>query len=125
MINQLPLHDAAFDGIVTSSKTTTLYFTRSDGTGCAVTLGEISHLQMNDFREGNIVILFKTISGEGPPLSIEFERLFGPETRVGYDEFLRSMLEAIKAGTLTLVEMQPAYGADLLAICRTVHFSEH
>lgn len=131
MRNELPLHDASFDGIVTSGKNNTLYFTSSDGRGCAVTLGEVSHLHVTDFREGNIVILFEITSGEMPDQNIEWERLLGaahPTSSAGHQaahaDFLQSTLTAIEAGTLTVVEMQPAYGADLLALCQTVDFVE-
>jgi hypothetical protein len=132
MRSELPLHDAAFDGIVTSGKNVTLYFTQSSGVGCAVTLNEVSHLQLNDFRQGNVVILFEITSGEAPKTDIAFERLFGsphpsapPEHHAQSAEFVRSTLDAIEAGSLTFVEMQPAYGADLLAVCRSVELVEH
>lgn len=132
MKTELPLHDATFDGIITSGKSVTLYFTQPSGVGCAVTLDEVSHLQMNDFREGNIVIFFETTSGEAPRAEIEFDRLFGtphpsapPEHHAQSAEFVRSTLGAVEAGSLTFVEMQPAYGANLLALCRSVSFVQH
>lgn len=132
MKNELPLHDASFDGIVTSGKNSTLYFTRPDGRGCAVTLGEVRHLHMNDFHQGNIVILFEITSGEPPNQNIGWERLLGAphptssaEHQAAHADFLQLTRSAVEEGTLTLVEMQPAYGADLLALCQTVDFVEH
>ena len=110
----------------------TLYFSGPHGNGCAVTLREVSHLQMNDFREGNSVILFETTTGEAPKSHIDFERLFGTpqpsapaEHHAACADFKRAMVAAIEAGSLTLVEMQPACGVDLLAICQSVSFADY
>lgn len=129
---ELPLHDATFDGIVTSGRRSTLYFTRSTGAGCSVTLLEVDALQINDFREGNIIVLFEITNGEAPNSSIDLERLFPaphPSAEEAFQakhaEFLRSKLSAIEAGEFTLVEMQPAFGADLLALCGSVELRDH
>ena len=132
MKTELPLHDAIFDGIVTSDRKSTLYFTRSTGAGCSVTLLEVDALQIDDFRDGNIVVLFEITNGEAPNSSIKWERLFPaphPSAEEAYQtkhaEFLRLKLLAIEAGELTLVEMQPAFGADLLAVCGSVELQDH
>lgn len=132
MKKELPLHDAIFDGIVTSGRTSTLYLTRSNGVGCSVTLGGVDALQIDDFREGNIVVLFEITNGETPNPNINWERLFpsphpsaGKAYQVKHAEFVKSKLLAIEDGELTLIEMQPAFGADLLAVCRSVELQDH
>lgn len=132
MKRELPLHDASFDGVITSGKTSTLYFTRSGGVGCAVTLHEVIALEMRDFREGNICVIFEITNGEAPNSNIDFDRLFprphpsaSAEYHAKHGDFLKSKLTAIEAGNLTLVEMQPAYGADLLAVCHSVNLTDH
>ena len=78
MRDEFPLHDATFDGIVIQGKLGTLYFSATDGRGYEVELSGIDALQMDDFREGNITVLFETTTGELPRSSIELERLYGP-----------------------------------------------
>ena len=132
MRNELPLHDATFDGIVINDKVGTLYFTATDGRGCEVLLSGIDALHMDDFQQGNIVVLFETTTGEPPRTALDIERLYGsphPSAPKEYHEkseaFRTRKRRAIEAGELTLVEMQPAIGADLLAICEQVELRHH
>ena len=41
-----------------------------------------------------------------------------------YGDFLKARIAEVEAGSLTFVEMVPAYGADLLAACQTVTVTE-
>lgn len=124
MRDELPLHDATFDGLVVKGKVCSMYFSRTDGQGCEIQLSSIDALQMDDFREGNIVVVFAITSGELPSLSADVERLYPSphasapkEYHEKYEAFRSNKIKAIEAGDLTLVEMVPAYGADLLATC--------
>lgn len=132
MREELPLHDAAFDGIVINDKVGTLYFTATDGRGCEVRLSGIDALHMDDFQQGNIVVLFEITTGEPPRMTVDFERLYGsphPSAAPQYQEkseaFRNGKRRAIESGDLTLVEMQPAYGADLVATCERVELRYH
>lgn len=128
MKEELALHDATFDGIIKRPAATTLYFTRSDGFGSLVELEGVDALQLEDFRQGNIVVIFEVTSGEEPNPHIKWERLYpaphpsaNEEHHARHGSFLKSKISAIASGELTLVEMQPAYGADLLAVCRSAN----
>ena len=127
MREELPLHDATFDGIVIKDKVATLYFSATDGRGCEVRLSGIDALHMDDFQQGNIVVLFETTTGEPARMTVGLERLYGsphPSAAKEYHEkseaFLARKHRAIETGELTLIEMQPAIGADLLATCERV-----
>ncbi len=127
MRDELPLHDATFDGLVVQGKDCTMYFSRTDGQGCEVQLSSVDALQMDDFREGNIVVVFATTSGELPCVSADLERLYPSahasapkEYHEKYEVVRSNKIKAIEAGDLTLVEIVPAYGADLLATCERV-----
>ena len=83
-------------------------------------------MQMDDFHEGNIVGLFETTTGVPPSKSIDLERLYpsphasaAEEYHSKHAAFLDRKIRSIEAGELTLVEMQPAIGADLLAVCQS------
>lgn len=132
MREELPLHDATFDGIVIKDKVATLYFNATDGRGCEVRLSGIDALHMDDFQQGNVVVLFETTTGEPLDRTVNLERLYGSphpsaakENRKKSKAFLARKHQAIEASELTVVEMQPAIGADLLATCERVELKYH
>ncbi|MCA0977162.1 hypothetical protein LCM19_02155 [Qipengyuania flava] len=132
MREELPLHDATIDGIVVKDKVATLYFIATDGRGCEVRLSGIDALHMDDFQQGNIVVLFETTNGEHSRTTVDLERLYGsphPSAAKEYHEKSEALLarkhRAIATGELTLIEMQPAIGADLLATCERVELKYH
>jgi hypothetical protein len=132
MKEELPLHDAAFDGIVNEDGRTILYLTRTDGIGCSVMLEGVTSLHMTDFSEGNIVMQLELTTGEAPRSNIDWERLFpalhpsAPATsHAGRAEWVTAQAEAVVQGELTLIELLPAYGAGLVALCRTATMQEH
>ena len=131
MRKELPLHDAHFDGIVMSGQTASLYFTGVDGRSSTVELVDVRELQMDDFQQGNIVILFEITTGDPIQSVANLPRLFPPphpaaseHYHAKHAEFVRSRLSEVESGSLTFVELQPAIGADLLAICGAVNFKQ-
>lgn len=130
-MTELPLHDAYCDGLNLSGADCTLYFHRSDASTYQVELTGIDALQLDGFREGNIVSIFVTASGEETLASDALDLLYPPphpnaaaEYHVKYAEFRRQKCSAIAAGELTFVEMQSSYGASLFAVCREVGVKE-
>lgn len=132
MKEELPLHDATFDGLVSHGKDYKLFFSKSDGSGCEVHLVGVDALQMDDFRESNIVVYFGTTTRERPGNLTNFERLYGPphpsapaeyhEKHVAYRD---QKFEAVAAGELIFVEMEPAIGAKLVAACTHLQLRVH
>ncbi|MXO47611.1 hypothetical protein GRI69_05000 [Erythrobacter vulgaris] len=132
MKKELPLHDATFDGLVLQGKGCTMFFSRTDGSGCEVHLGGVDALQMDDFREGNMVVFFGTTTREAPSNLTNLERLYTPphmSASAEYHEKYASLrdrkISAVVAGELTLIEMEPAIGANLLATCEHVRLRAH
>lgn len=132
MKDELPLHDATFDGLVNHGKDCRMFFSRADGSGCEVHLGGVDALQMDDFREGNIVVYFGTTTRERPSNPASFERLYGPphpsapaEYHEKHVAFRNRKIEAVAAGELIFVEMDPAIGANLVAACTSVQLRVH
>lgn len=128
---ELPLHDASFNGIIVQNKAADLYFTGSDGTPRLVRFQGIDTMQMDDFREGNIVVLFETANADLSLEVVNWERLYpsphpsaAPEYHLAYDAFLRRKQRGIEDGDLTFVRMVPALGADLLAVCERVEMQD-
>lgn len=131
MIEVIPLHDATFEGILTAEKDCILHFRRIDGVRSEVRLVEVLSLQMDDFREGNIVIHFEITKGEMPRSTIDWERLFpsphpaaAEQYQSAYADHLKARISEVVSGSLTVVEMTPSYGADLVAACRSVTVTE-
>jgi hypothetical protein len=84
-------------------------------------------MQINDFRQGNIVLLFEAVTADLPQEAVDWDRLYpspypaaAPEYERKYDEFLRGKFTSIEKGHLTFVRMVSSYGADLLAVCESV-----
>ena len=132
MKDELPLHDATFDGLINHGKDCRMFFSKPDGTGCEVHLGGVDALQMDDFREGNICVYFGTTTRERPSNLTAFERLYGPphpsapaEYHEKHVAFRDRKIEAVAEGELIFVEMDPAIGANLVAACTSVQLSVH
>ena len=127
MKDELPLHDATFDGLINHGKDCELFFSMPDGSGREVHLNGVDALQMDDFREGNICVYFGTTTRERPVNIIAFERLYGPprpnapaEYQKKYTAFRDRKIESVAEGELIFVEMNPAIGANLVAACKRV-----
>lgn len=132
MIEELPLHDATFDGLVVQGKDCRMFFSRSDGSGCEVLLSGVDALQMDDFREGNIVVYFGTIRLDDPGRPSNLARLYTPphpnasaEYHEAHAGLLERKVDAVVSGDLIFVEMSPAIGADLVATCKQVSYKVH
>lgn len=132
MKEYFPLHDAIFDGLVMQGKDCRFFFSRSDGSGCEVILGGVDALQMDDFREGNIVTSFDTMKCERPSNFTNLARLYTPphpsasaDYHKEYAAFLDQKAGAIAFGELVLVVMESAIGADLMAACKHVELRVH
>ncbi|MEM6907296.1 MAG: hypothetical protein AAF494_01350 [Pseudomonadota bacterium] len=127
MVEERPLHDATFDGLVMQGKDCRLFFSRSNGNGYEVLLNGVDALQMDKFREGNIVVYFGTTTREHPNSLDGLPKLYTPphpsaaaEYHEAHKRLLEQKVDAVVSGELIFVEMSPAIGADLVAICESV-----
>lgn len=131
MRHELPLHDSILNGVVLAGKSARLHFVQTNLAPYVVELSGIDAMQMDDFREGNIVSIFEAIQGEEPSTEVGWDRLYPPphptaaeQYHQEYRELLRSKQAAIAAGKLTLVQMVPSLGADLLVVCESLETVE-
>ncbi|GGB58384.1 hypothetical protein GCM10010833_11460 [Blastomonas aquatica] len=109
-----------------------MFFSRSDGSGCEVLLNGVDALQMDDFREGNIVVYFGTTTRQHPGRLNDLARLYTPphpsaaaEYHEAHAGLLDRKVDAVISGELVFVEMSPAIGADLVATCAQVSCRVH
>ena len=122
-------HDGWFDGIRVGEDTATLYLRERNGKDRTLILEGVKALQMDDFRQGNIVVELETTKGARPSSNTPWERLFpSPHPSADqqyhdkYAQFLEAEIAKIVSGEHSLVMLSPAYGADLLAVCREASF---
>ena len=118
-------HDGYLTSIAVGDKCATLGFTRSDGAQFELDLLGVEALQIEDFRQGNIVYELEIISGRDPSSYDNhraLDRLFvapHPAADARYHEaraaFVAKQVEKIKNGQALLVAVSASYGADLAA----------
>jgi len=120
-------HDGSLDGIILGENSAKVFLRQSTGEGHTLTLSGLETLQMEDFRQGNTISMVEVVSGRLPYEHSGLERLFVPphpsaaeEYHAAHAEVMRKQSARIAAGEVSLVVIVPSYGANLLAICRTI-----
>lgn len=131
MTPNLPsFHDGHFEGIMLGDDSATLSLARSDGTPFEVKMVGLDALQINDFRQGNIIFSLEVVSGRQPEregLAETMDRLFpalhpkaASSFHIAHAALLAAKLAAVASGQAALVSITSSYGADLVALCKTV-----
>ncbi|ADU14684.1 hypothetical protein [Asticcacaulis excentricus] len=122
MSGEIPsFHDAKFVGIQLLGEKARLTLVRYNGEPWEIVLTGLEALQMDNFRQGNIVTHFELIQKVRPDKEL-LERLFpSPHPAAAqvyqdaYAEFLDKKVALVEAGQAVLLSIEPAYGADLIA----------
>ena len=121
-----PVHDGHFDGLRVEEQTATLFLRQSDGTRCELLVQGLENLQMDDFRQGNVVTLLEVISGDAPIAHSFLDRILIPPlqsvAKGAHGDLLDALLARIQRQECGLLLLQSAYGADLVAICKSATF---
>lgn len=119
-------HDGLLTGIQLIGKDVHLSLRRVNGELWLVTLIGVMSLQMEDFRQGNIV-LDVCISHRRPHEKELLDRLFTPphpSAAQGYQHaharFLETQIDLVETGRAVMVSIIPAYGADLVAFAEGI-----
>jgi hypothetical protein len=127
MMQPIPnFHDGYITGLKVREGGATIYLQQVDGTDFDLILDKLEALQIDDFRQGNIISHVDIIAGRS--LSVDaLDRLYEPPhsaAALQYHEkhasFVKGQAERIERGDAQLLVIVPSYGADLLAICRQV-----
>ena len=124
-MNAIPnFHDGYLTGVRLRDKSATIYVQRVDGVNYEIGLVGLEALQAEDFRQGNIISAVEVIVGCTPSEYIEFDRVFPPphpDTAKKYHRahalFVQRQRGRIERGEISLLVINPSYGADLLATC--------
>lgn len=119
-------HDALLTGVALSEKRATLTLLQVSGEKWEVVIGDVQALQMDEFREGNIINYFEVVASSQPPRNV-LERLFTsphPSAAQEYHDAHTKLLDAkscmVLAGEAALVMITPSYGAEFCALGASV-----
>lgn len=122
-------HDGYVTGIRLREEAATIYLRQVSGAEYELLLEGLEALQVEDFREGNIISLVEVVTGRIPYADTDFDRLFvspHPSAAAQYHDahalVLKRQIARIENGEASLVIIVPSYGADLLAFCREAIF---
>lgn len=127
-MNAIPnFHDGNLTGVRLGDKSATIYVQRVDGVDYEIGLVGLEALQAENLRQGNIISAVEIIVGCAPSENIEFDRLFPPphpDAAKKYHEahalFVQRQRDRIESGEISLLVIEPSYGAGLLATCLEV-----
>jgi hypothetical protein len=132
---QIPnFHDALLAGILVKDKTATLLLTQADGGEYRLQLTGVRGLQVDNFKEGNIILDLEVCAEhQAGQANVRqgLEHLFpvpaasaAPEYRQRHEElFARNLTELAKGETILLI-LNASYGAELVALCERVEFQK-
>ena len=128
MIEVPRLHDGYLTAIALADKQATFTAKSVEGERWQIVVRGVQALQVDDFREGNIINCIEVITRAQPPREV-MERLFTPphdnaaaEYHLAHGEFLDQKCEAIRSGEFTLIMITPSYGAEVAALGTSVDF---
>ena len=126
----LNFHDEYLTSVAVADKCATLGFTRSDGSQYELVLDGVEALQIDDFRQGNIVYALEVITCCDPrnyDNDLPLDRLFpsphpnaAPHYHEAHASFMAKRIERIVNREATLVTVSSSYGADLVAYCANI-----
>lgn len=115
MTSQLNFHDGFVDGVLVEDHSARIFVRTVGGEKFTILLRGVMSLVMNDFREGNIILSLDLLDAS----NISDEALWNYYHRpVDADPAsLRSkFLRSIESEQLQALEIDPSYGATLVAI---------
>jgi hypothetical protein len=121
-------HDCQVTSIALGDNVATVGLRKPDGSAYELILGGLEALQVDDFRQGNIVFDVAVITSlqktEEPSFRELLERLFpGPHTQAAdhfheaHATFLAQKIAKVSSAEAVLLTITPSYGCDLVAYC--------
>jgi hypothetical protein len=118
-------HDGYLTGIQVAEGQAMISLRQLKGACYELRLDGVELLQIEDFRQGNIIDRLEIITGREPDGSWYLERLSPvprPSAAARYHDAhaksLAALVAGIVSGETTLIAITPSYGADLVAVCR-------
>jgi hypothetical protein len=115
-------------GVRLREKAATIYLRQVDGPDFDFVLDGLESLQIEDFRQGNIISVVEVVAGRTPYVHTNLDKLFPPphpSAAAQYHEthaaFIEQQITRIEGGEVCLVIIVPSYGAELMAICRATN----
>ena len=117
------LHDGTITGL-RLIEPTSLRVDVSDwrGNRYAITLTGLQRLKCLDFREGNIILDVDVYRGVLPPESALREVLNRRNNETS--EHMKNLSRSIEVGDMTLLNITPSYGCEVIAICSDIYIEK-
>ena len=120
-------HDGYLLGVeLIGSNEAAVKLRKLSGERYSLNLSGVERLLCNGFAEGNIVSEIYLMSGAPPPLP-NLRVLMSPphasaaeEYHAKHEAVLRQKAELVRQRDLTFVAIEPSYGCELYALCRSV-----
>jgi hypothetical protein len=120
-------HDGFLTGVQLGENMVTFGLVRPDGQAFDLVLSDLKSLQIEDFRQGNIVNYIGTFDGTAPEDAACVERLYTsphPSAAAQYHEanaaFVARQLASVRSGETMMIVIEPSYGASVVAHCGDV-----
>jgi len=123
-------HDGNLTGLSVFERTATVSIVRADGVRWRIELSGVRNLKADNFREGNIISHCEVVTGAEPSRELLQAVAKGPHEAAAqeyhdrYRMFIDGLVEQVKSGRLSLLNIEPSYGCDVIAICERVEAIE-
>ena len=119
-------HDALLTGVSLEDRRAIFAIDHVDGGKWRVVVNDVQALQIDEFREGNIISYFEVVTGTVPPREV-LERLFSAphpdaakEYHDAYTKLLNDKVEAVLTGAAVMLLISPSYGAEVAVMGASV-----
>ena len=108
-------HDGFVNGVLVEGAVAHVFLATYTGQQFVLAIEGLSGLKLEEFREGNIIL--DVLTRDGDELTIaDVMELYGYRDEVS----ALKNLESVRDENLALLEINPSYGASLLALAKTI-----
>ena len=108
-------HDGFVNGVLVEGAVAHVFLATYTGQQFVLAIEGLSGLKLEEFREGNIIL--DALTRDGDELTIaDVMELYGYRDEVS----ALKKLESVRDENLAVLEINPSYGASLLALAKTI-----
>lgn len=118
------LHDSVLTKLKLNQDSVVLTFMMTNNEKVSIYLIGIADFICNGLRKGNIVLDLTVSSGSEAPFHLLEKLINKPkQNNPKFEEFLTSLKNKILNSDLYLVQLNPSYGCEMIALCEMVKYS--
>jgi hypothetical protein len=124
VIRNPSLHDANVIGVITFESKQALVITKLiNGEIKILRLSDVILLNINELKEGNIILDCTVESGPSSDIEQAFEDL-GMDNVDDPKNYLQSLRERISSNELKIVTINPSYGCTICVLCKKIEYQD-